>query len=719
MASAAFDDRGVVTTCGGCYADCAFRAVIEDGRVRAELPVEGHPCEARALCRRGRHRLSMPFDERDRILHPLRRRADGSGFDEIAWDEAFAEIAERLRGTLAAAGPLSVAMTLGVPSFDRYWAVRFMRALGSPNVYGADGACEVSRLTGWEHSLGYSPATDLAHTKCVMYLGRSLVDSSTAGAVDALNAARRSGAKIIVVDPRRSGSAAMADRWLRIRPGCDLALLLGIAHVLIAENLYDHGFITRYTTGFDELAAAAVAWTPEWAEDLCDIPADDIRATARDLAAAAPAAVVDAGFHGGIGIAYANSTQTARAICLVDALLGCIGHEGGALNPPSPLPLGDLDPARFPAPPVLTVLKLGAERYPLVDPVRGLCTTIGQSILEGDLKALFVYASNPGAGYGNAGEWLRILGRLDLLVTIDIRMSETALASDYILPDVTYLEADRGVGLPAGRNDSRIYYRGAVLPVQHPDTRPGWRIFTGLARACGYGRYFDFTPGDLAAAQVAPFGIDLCDLRARGWADTGAGPAPRTGEPVITVPGGKIELASGLWERAGLGRVPDWIPPMVEPAPGMFRLISGNRPFESHTSRALAARGAAEEGADLGSVQMNADVAARMGIEDGEVVALVSDMGRDRVRVETTPYLHPACIFTSAAPGGRSGARAAACDGSTELGVGPLDHTPLRWDPITGAALTQENAVRVEKLEGSRHNVEEEVSIGVRKSDDR
>lgn len=313
MASRAMHDgRSVVTTCGGCYADCAFAAHVEDGRVVAELPVPGHPCAARALCARGRHRLAMPFDERDRILQPMRRRADGSGFDVISWDEAFAQIADRLLGIVDEHGARALGMTLGVPSFDRYWAYRLMHALGSPNVYGADGACEVSRLTGWEHSLGYSPASDLAHTDCIMYLGRSIVDSSTMGAVDALNDARRRGAKIIVVDPRRSGSAAIADRWLRVRPGCDLALLLGIAHVLIAEDLYDHEFVDRYTTGFDELAQAARAWTPEWAESMCDVPAAEIVATARDLAAAAPAAVVDAGFHGGIGIAYANSTQTAR-----------------------------------------------------------------------------------------------------------------------------------------------------------------------------------------------------------------------------------------------------------------------------------------------------------------------------------------------------------------------------------------------------------------------
>ena len=406
--------------------------------------------------------------------------------------------------------------------------------------------------------------------------------------------------------------------------------------------------------------------------------------------------MVDAGFHGGIGIAYANSTQTARAICLVDVLLGCIGHEGGALNPPTPLVLGDLDPARFATPPVPRRPKLGSERYPLVDPVRGLCTTIGQSILAGDLRGLIVYASNPGAGYGNAQAWLGILQQLDLLVTIDIRWSETARASDFVLPDVTYLEADRGVGTVVGVNDSRVFYRNAVLPILHDDTRPGREIFAGLAAACGVGECFDFTFDDLAAAQVAPFGIDLATLKERGWADTGVALPSRTGEPAIPLDGGKIALASDVWERAGLGRVPNWIAPMVEPGPGMFRLISGNRPFESHTSRRLAAAGAAEAGSDLDTVQMNADVAAHMGIADGEVVELVSDMGRDRVRVETTPYLHPACIFTSAAPGGR--ALGAEGGGRQALGVGPLDHTPLRWDPLTGAALTQENAVRVEKI---------------------
>ena len=137
--------------------------------------------------------------------------------------------------------------------------------------------------------------------------------------------------------------------------------------------------------------------------------------------------------------------------------------------------------------------------------------------------------------------------QLDLLVTIDIRWSETARASDYVLPDVTYLEADRGGGTVVGRNDTRVFYRNAVLPVLHDDTRPGREIFAGVAAACGVGEYFDFTPDDLAAAQVAPFGIDLTALKERSWADAGVPLPPRTGKPVVPLDGGKISLYHYEW----------------------------------------------------------------------------------------------------------------------------------------------------------------------------
>ena len=443
--------EGVVTVCGGCDAECAFLARMDErGRIAAEMPVSGHPCEAQRLCGRGKRRLQLPFLESERVTHPLRRRLDGT-FEQIGWDEAYAQIAERLIAIRDAYGPEVLACTTGMSSYHAWYVRRLMAALGSPNVYGALGACESSRLAGWIHTLGYSPQSDLAHTDFIVYLGRSLVDSSSAGTASMLMAARERGAQIVTVDPRRNSTVDEASEWLKIRPGYDLALLLGIAHVLIEEDLYDHDFVAVHTIGFDEFARAMRPYTAAWAARMCDVSEDAVLRVARGLGRARPHSVIDCGFHGGLGVAYVNSVQTARMIALVDALLGDVdGQPGGNLNPPRGIELGELNPVRFPKPllsdmPVsMAPGRLSACKRPhrpvyhhrRVDRARRDSRTAESST-----------SSNPAMGYGNAGDWMRMLGDLDLLVTIDIRMSETARLSDFlVLPDVTFLECDRGVG---------------------------------------------------------------------------------------------------------------------------------------------------------------------------------------------------------------------------------------------------------------------------------
>ncbi len=694
------NDAGrTVTVCGGCPSECAFEALVMlDGSVEAVVPVDGHPCRATRLCDRGTRRLRIPSVTRNRIEHPLRRRSDGT-FEEVSWDEAYAGIAARLLGLRAEYGPGSLALTTGLAASARFHAERLMHALGSPNVYGSAGACDVSRLTGWRHTLGYSPESDVEHTDYIVYLGRSPLESASATEGDLVRAALDRGARVVAVDPRRNPTVEQATDWLRIRPGRDLALLLGIAHVLIEEDLYDRAFVARHTTGFDEFAQGMEPYTAAWAAAACGVDEADVLRVARGLGRARPRAVVDCGFHGGLGVAYVNCVQTARVIALVNALLGNYGQPGGCLAPARDVPLGELDPVRFCTPPVPTAPKAGADRYPLVDPVDGLCTTLGESVGLGQVRGLVSYASNPVMGYGNARDWQRMLGGLDLLVAVDIRMSETARMADFVLPDVTFLECDRGVGAKG----SGLFYRGRVLDPRLPDARPATRIFHELADALGVGASFAFTEDELARAQVAPYGVDLDELRRRGFAETGVELPPRTGEPVILTPTGTVDFASDVWERAGLGRVPFWQPPLVDPDPddpAAFRLISGNSAFESHTSTALLAQGADDPArADLASVWLNADRAARMGVADGDIVEVSSELGRDRAVARATRGVHPEALFTSASPGGRSGSRAGAREaGEGRLGVGPLDHTPLRYDPLTGAALTQENVVRVRKV---------------------
>ena len=223
-----------------------------------------------------------------------------------------------------------------------------------------------------------------------------------------------------------------------------------------------------------------------------------------------------------------------------------------------------------------------------------------------------------------------------------------------------------------------------------------------LAELLGVGRYFTFTLHDLVQAQLAPYGVDLDELYDRGWVDTGIPVPPRTGEPEICVPAGKIEFASNLWEEAGLGRCPFWQTPLICPDKEGFRLISGNSSFGNHTSVDHTARKHAPGSAAAdayAAVWMNANRADELGFVDGDIVEVYSELGSDHAVLRVTEDLHPEALFTNASPGGRSGKHAArhtAVPG--QLGVGPFDHTPLHRDPVTGCALTQENVVHVRKV---------------------
>lgn len=688
----------IVTVCTGCYSDCAFCAHVNgDGLVSAHMPVEGHPHRSASLCRRGRRRLNAHLDP-SRLTQPLVRNPQTGELEPASYDEAYARVAEGIREVIGRYGAPALACTTGIASRASMYFHRLLAALGSPNVYSEVGACEDARLTGWYHTLGYSPQSDLAHTDYIVYLGRSPLDAGDPHTVNVLKGVLARGGKVVAVDPRRSSTGSKATKWVGLRPGTDLAFLLGLAHMLIDEDLYDREFVNAYTTGFDEFAAAMAPYTPQWCAQACGIGEGDVVEVARGLGAARPCAVVDCGLHGGLGIAYVNSTQTARMIALVNALLGNYGQVGGNLNPPFELPLGTLDPERFPAPAVPETPKAGSLRYPLVDADEGLCTTIGESIELGEIHGLIAYASNPVMGYGNARAWTELVGKLDLLVAIDVRMSETARLADVVLPDLTALECDRGIGVEG----ASFYTRKRVLDPP-AGLKPARAMAYDLAERLGVGRYFIFTLRDLAQAQLAPYGVDLDELYDRGWVDTGIPIPPRTGKPEIRVPSGKIEFASSLWEKAGLGRCPFWQAPLVSPDKDGFRLISGNSSFGNHTSVDHHARKHAPGSAAAdayAAVWMNAGRANELGFCDGEVVEIYSELGCDHAVLRTTNDLHPEALFTNASPGARSGKHAArhtAVPG--QLGVGPFDHTPLHRDPVTGCALTQENTVHVRKIE--------------------
>ena len=257
--------------------------------------------------------------------------------------------------------------------------------------------------------------------------------------VQSLADAAEHGTRVVIVDPRLNNSGIFASDWVPINPGTDLALLMAMANVLIEEDLYDHDFVEQNTYGFEEFAEQAKEYTPEWAEKITDVPAETIQELARSMAKAAPAASIESGWRSVIGCSYKNSFETARAITAINSLLGCWGAKGGALITSSPK-AGAIEDARFKAPAKPAAKRIGDAEYPLVLASAGTNVAALQATLEGEIKGLFFYNSNAAKGYAQPKKWTEALEKTDLVVTIDVQMSETAQQSDYVLPEVTYLE---------------------------------------------------------------------------------------------------------------------------------------------------------------------------------------------------------------------------------------------------------------------------------------
>ncbi|MFZ5826676.1 MAG: molybdopterin-dependent oxidoreductase [Bacillota bacterium] len=317
--------KRIPTLCEMCTSRCGVVAVVKDGRV---MSIEGnpdHPTNLGFPCARGNAGVSSLYDP-DRVKQPMKRVADGK-FEPISWEQAFKEIGARLMEISTKFGPHSMVF-LEYNNLNSNLNRRFAQAFGSPNHTGHAATCFANRNVGYTQVFGALPTVDYGNVKYYLSAGRNILGGIKAYEPIKLAEAKRKGAKIVVLDPRLSELAAFGHEWIKIRSAGDLAFLLAVSNVLITENLYNKRFVAEKCTGFEELKAGIAKYTPEWAEKETDVPADTIRRIAREMAAAAPAAVVDPGWHGGNGM-YWNGAEAARAGAVVNALLGNLGAKGG------------------------------------------------------------------------------------------------------------------------------------------------------------------------------------------------------------------------------------------------------------------------------------------------------------------------------------------------------------------------------------------------------
>ena len=412
--------------CNSCSSKCGFTGYVEDGVLTKMIGDVAHPyCEG-TLCARGYGYAQIAYSK-DRLTDPLKKNAQGK-FEAISWDQAYSEISEKINEIIENHGPEALAMVQDPRPSGKYYTTRFMNALGSANVYTHGVACNMSKNAGFTQVIGSSDFTsDVANAKMTMFIGRSYADAIRPSALRALQKAHEAGSKIVIVDPRCNNTIAFADEWVPIKPGTDMALILGMAHVLVNRNLYDADYVAANSVGFDEWATYLTECTPAWASKITGVDASTIERLAVELAAAAPASSIEASWRGAFGCSYDNSGETARALCMFNTLLGCWNQEGGALFLPS-VKAGKLDESKFPAVPKPEGKIYGASEFPLSLSGMGVATYAANAAKSGAIKGMLFYQSNMVAGYANPAFLAECVESLVLCVAHDVQISETSMA---------------------------------------------------------------------------------------------------------------------------------------------------------------------------------------------------------------------------------------------------------------------------------------------------
>ena len=678
--------------CNGCSSKCGLVATTVDGQLWTLRGSDVHPYAKGHICGRGHGLAQMAYSD-ERVTQPLRRKDDGT-FEPIDWDTAFAEIGQRVKDIIAKNGPEALGIIQDPRPSGKQYSKRFMHALGSANVYAHSSSCNLSKESAYQLTIGASNfSTDFGNAKMVMFIGRSYGDGIRPSSVQSLASAAESGTRVVIVDPRLNNSGIFADDWVPITPGTDIAFLLGMANVLIEEDLYDHEFVEQNTTGFEEFAAEVKQYTPSWAEKICDVPADRIQELTRAMAKAAPAASIEAGWRAVIGCSYANSFETARVITAVNTLLGAWGAKGGALLTSSPK-AGKIEDARFADPAKPEKPRVGNKEYPLALDSAGTNIAALQAALDGTMKGLFFYNSNAAKGYAQPKTWAEALGKCDLVVTIDVQMSETALQSHYVLPEVTYLER---LELPefVGGKKHFVGMRTAVLDRIHPETKTCDEIFNGLAEACGVGEYFQFTAEDWAAAQLETVGVSLEQLKKDGVVEL-SDPHFEYGVPKFKTASGKFEFKTDKMAEAGLNPVIGYVPRKVTPGEGEFYIVGGKQGIHSHTmTQNIAALNAISREYHMERLWMAAADAEKLGVETGDTVEVSSSEHTGQVEVRVTQRLKPGVVFLPTHYGGDSPYQTR----SYQYGISLTDFIPFDVEPGVGSMMSQEVAVSVRKVE--------------------
>jgi anaerobic selenocysteine-containing dehydrogenase len=629
--------------CYMCTSGCPTKVHVRNGKaIKIDIAEDKV-----AYCPRWQAQLDFIYHP-NRLQHPMKRvGARGTdSFKRISWDEALDTIAANLQKVKEKYGAESVVFWIAYTKEPRPYFHRLTHAFGSPNYCTESSSCFsatwiASNLTyGSDYStLTVQSSSIEPETKCKLVWSASVKEASPL-VWQENQAAVKKDLKLIVVDPRRTSLASMADVHLQLRPGTDGALALAMMNVIINENLHDKDFAEKWTTGFDDLKKLVREYSPERAEEITWVPAAKIREAALLYATQKPAKIhlsPNSTTH------HSNGVQNHRAIILLAALTGNFEVAGGNRFSTYTLPItnditlhervADMPPG------------IGSQRFPIWSQrYREMqSNAIADQIESGDpypLKALFS-AGLDVQFFPNSGRLVENLKKLDFIAVSEYSPTPGTQLADIVLPIASWLERPM---LFTESGELVKLVEPAIEPVG--ESWPEWKIYSELAKRLGFGELF--WNGDLEKClnyRLEPMGITCDDLRQhpegikvppperpeKGYEQTG-----------FKTPSGKVEIASATLAEHGLEPLPVYNEPPESPLsrPDLAEsyplvLTSGARVLtytHSQFRNIARLRGIMPEPL----VDINPADAQPRGIKSGDAVTVSSPRGSIKMKANVT-----------------------------------------------------------------------------------
>ena len=612
------------TYCEVCFWKCAAWAHSDnEGNIIKIIGNETDPhCYGR-LCPRGTGGIGMYSDE-DRLKKPLiRTNIDGDQtFREASWEEALDIIANKFKSIKEKYGSEAFALLKhGSPGkhLEHLFKAYGSDTIAEPAYAQCRGAREAGFALTYGSWVGSPEPTDIRDTKCLVLIGSHIGENMHNSQVQEMSDAIDNGATIITVDPRFSTAASKSKHWLAIKPATDIALMLAWMNVIIEEGLYDKNYVEKYTTGFNELKDHVLNFTPEWAYGITTIKPEVIRETAREMANASPSVIVHPGRHVSW---YGDDTQRARAMAILNGLLGSWGRRGGFYFKES------IKVPKFPSPtyphPKWDWKDIG-EKYPMAQ--MGITTEVIRAAIPSEdnkypVKAMMVAGTNITKSIPEKALLEKAIEELEFLVVMDTMPMDVTGYADIVLPECTYLERYDGIRSATNREPSIAVRFPAVKPKY--DSKPGWWVAKQIGERIGLGDYFNYNDyEEVIAWQLEQMGTSIEEMR-----KIGVKHFPRTSGPLFLKEGekyefptesGKIELYSKQLKSLGFDPMPNYTK-HPEPPQGFYRLNYGRAPM--HTFSRTANNPNLNDLKSENDLWVNPKVARILGLRKGQEVWL-------------------------------------------------------------------------------------------------